>query len=58
MSIHLTVVLIGAAYLARAKRRPKERDMIGLNHYLVLGALLFTCGVICMAVKRRTPSAY
>jgi NADH:ubiquinone oxidoreductase subunit K len=26
--------------------------MIGLTHYLVLGALLFVCGVICMAVKR------
>ena len=26
--------------------------MIGLNHYLMLGALLFVCGVVCMAVKR------
>ena len=26
--------------------------MIGLNHYLVLGALLFVCGVVCMAIKR------
>jgi NADH-quinone oxidoreductase subunit K len=26
--------------------------MIGLNHYLVLGALLFVCGAVCMAVKR------
>jgi NADH-quinone oxidoreductase subunit K len=26
--------------------------MIGLQHYLVLGALLFVCGVACMAVKR------
>jgi len=26
--------------------------MIGLSHYLVLGALLFVCGVICMAIKR------
>ena len=25
---------------------------IGLEHYLFLGALLFTCGVICMATKR------
>ena len=25
---------------------------IGLNHYLVLGAVLFVCGVVCMAVKR------
>jgi NADH-quinone oxidoreductase subunit K len=26
--------------------------VIGLTHYLVLGALLFVCGVTCMAVKR------
>ena len=26
--------------------------MIGLTHYLVLGALLFVCGVTSMAVKR------
>lgn len=26
--------------------------MIGLSHYLVLGALLFVCGVVCMSVKR------
>jgi NADH-quinone oxidoreductase subunit K len=25
---------------------------IGLDHYLVLGALLFVCGVVCMATKR------
>jgi NADH-quinone oxidoreductase subunit K len=25
---------------------------IGLNHYLLLGALLFVCGVVCMATKR------
>ena len=27
-------------------------EEIGLNHYLVLGALLFICGVVCMATKR------
>src|ERR1700732_556282 len=26
--------------------------MIGLNHYLLLGALLFVCGAVCMAMKR------
>jgi len=26
--------------------------MIGLPHYLALGALMFVCGVMCMAVKR------
>ncbi len=25
---------------------------IGLNHYLILGAVLFVCGVVCMATKR------
>ena len=25
---------------------------VGLEHYLVLGALLFVCGVVCMATKR------
>jgi NADH-quinone oxidoreductase subunit K len=25
---------------------------IGLEHYLFVGALLFVCGVICMATKR------
>src|SRR5947209_7747274 len=25
---------------------------VGLEHYLVLGALLFVCGAVCMATKR------
>jgi NADH-quinone oxidoreductase subunit K len=25
---------------------------IGLDHYLLLGALLFVCGAVCMATKR------
>ncbi len=25
---------------------------IGLHHYLLLGALLFVCGAVCMATKR------
>lgn len=25
---------------------------VGLAHYLVVGAVLFTCGVVCMAAKR------
>ncbi|MGE3808577.1 MAG: NADH-quinone oxidoreductase subunit NuoK [Gemmataceae bacterium] len=25
---------------------------ITLNHYLILGALLFVCGALCMALKR------
>ncbi len=27
-------------------------EPIGLNHYLLLGAALFVCGVLCMATKR------
>ena len=29
-----------------------DNTVIGLNHYLVLGALLFTCGLLSMMVKR------
>jgi NADH:ubiquinone oxidoreductase subunit K len=25
---------------------------IGLSHYLIVGAILFTCGVVCMTIKR------
>jgi NADH:ubiquinone oxidoreductase subunit K len=25
---------------------------VGLNHFLLLGALLFVCGALCMAIKR------
>ena len=25
---------------------------VGLSHYLVVGAILFVCGVVCMATKR------
>ena len=25
---------------------------VGINHYLLLGALLFVCGAVCMATKR------
>ena len=27
-------------------------EPIGLTHYLLVGAVLFVCGVVCMAVKR------
>jgi NADH:ubiquinone oxidoreductase subunit K len=27
-------------------------DSVGLNAYLFVGAFLFVCGVVCMAVKR------
>ena len=26
--------------------------VVGLNHYLLLGAFLFVCGAVCMASKR------
>jgi NADH-quinone oxidoreductase subunit K len=25
---------------------------VGLEHYLLIGALLFVCGILCMALKR------
>jgi NADH-quinone oxidoreductase subunit K len=27
-------------------------EPIGLSHYLVVGAILFVCGMVCMATKR------
>ncbi|HJT76325.1 MAG TPA: NADH-quinone oxidoreductase subunit NuoK [Gemmataceae bacterium] len=27
-------------------------EAIGLEHYLLLGGVLFVCGVVCMAIKR------
>lgn len=27
-------------------------EPVGLTHYLLVGAVLFVCGVVCMAVKR------
>jgi NADH-quinone oxidoreductase subunit K len=27
-------------------------EPVGLSHYLVVGAILFVCGVLCMATKR------
>jgi NADH:ubiquinone oxidoreductase subunit K len=27
-------------------------EPIGLSHYMVVGAVLFVCGVVCMATKR------
>jgi NADH:ubiquinone oxidoreductase subunit K len=27
-------------------------EPVGLSHYLVVGAVLFVCGVVCMIVKR------
>lgn len=97
VSVHLLVVLVGAAYLARAQAAPGRRGRsrwpatwgrarresgllrplrttmmsvagttagiglfatglfdapVGVTHYLVVGAILFTAGVVCMAVKR------
>jgi NADH:ubiquinone oxidoreductase subunit K len=31
---------------------PAVQDSVHLYPYLVLGALLFTCGIVCMATKR------
>jgi NAD(P)H-quinone oxidoreductase subunit 4L len=27
-------------------------EPVGISHYLVVGAILFVCGVVCMATKR------
>lgn len=27
-------------------------EPVGLTHYLIVGAILFVCGVVCMAAKR------
>jgi NADH:ubiquinone oxidoreductase subunit K len=27
-------------------------EPVGVVHYMVVGAMLFTCGVVCMAIKR------
>lgn len=29
-------------------------EPVGASHYMVVGAVMFTCGVVCMAVKRNT----
>ncbi len=63
VSVHLLVVLIGAAYLARPKKRIDSRstrrdrmnplaESIGVSHYLVVGAVMFVTGAVCMATKR------
>ena len=52
VSVHLLVVLIGAAYLARAKRRAEDVTELGLSPSSCSRAFLFVCGVVCMATKR------
>ena len=41
---------MGASASAAATHKTQKR--IGLEHYLVLGAVLFVCGAVCMATKR------
>ena len=41
--MNLFATLLGAGLLDQS---------VGVAHYLVVGAILFTCGVVCMAVKR------
>ena len=31
--------------------------VVSVSHYLVVGAILFTCGVVCMALKRNAVGA-
>jgi NADH-quinone oxidoreductase subunit K len=43
---------LNAGLLLAAETQSDAPVAIGLNHYLLLGALLFVCGAICMATKR------
>src|SRR5207245_8535904 len=41
--------------LPRPRQAPQEScrmNDVGLEHYLLIGALLFVCGALCMATKR------
>jgi NADH-quinone oxidoreductase subunit K len=38
--------------LFAAEEAGTSNGAIDLNHYLLLGALLFVCGAVCMATKR------
>jgi NADH-quinone oxidoreductase subunit K len=44
--------LFALAPLLAASHGSGDEPVIGVNHYLVLGALLFVCGAVCMASKR------
>ena len=61
MSIHLLVVLIGAAFLARSEASSQSvgglamnllTEPVGVSHYMLVGAVMFVTGVLCMATKR------
>ena len=57
VSVHLLVVLVGAAYLAAPSAAPDRGASvvtgdIGLTPFLCLGAFLFACGLACVATKR------
>src|SRR4051812_50127792 len=44
-----------SSFILHPSSLPKRSDdmtPVGLNHYLLLGALLFVCGAVCMATKR------
>ena len=43
-----SLILFGAA----AHGESSERLAVGLEHFLAIGAVLFVCGVLCMATKR------
>ena len=44
--------LFALGHLLAASHASSDEPAIGVNHYLVLGALLFVCGAVCMASKR------
>jgi NADH-quinone oxidoreductase subunit K len=44
--------LFALGHLLASTPASGDEASIGLNHYLLLGALLFVCGAVCMASKR------
>jgi NADH-quinone oxidoreductase subunit K len=52
-SLVLLATLIGAVVIARKELKADEPDpSVGLQHFLVLGALLFSLGVLTVATRR------
>ncbi len=47
--MHITAMSQATPRQAPAGGRPMSE--LSLNHYLLLGALLFVCGAVCMALK-------
>jgi NADH-quinone oxidoreductase subunit K len=44
--------MTGSALVAMSSLFAAAGDGVSVTHYLVVGAILFTAGIVCMAVKR------